>query len=150
LKAFLRFENGRPTWYYDRDDPDENAIVSRLRRNVILTDSQGGVMETFGPLDSVDVKIFDVALQNVRQTGTNVETMTYDRSGAPFLLLCGQLRDERGPRQYYAFLRRPMVGNRIWFLLTFLAAGLSFALSALMVRHCYGRRNELPAREIVS
>jgi len=31
VKGYLRIENGRPIWYYDRDDPDESFIIERLR-----------------------------------------------------------------------------------------------------------------------
>ncbi len=46
VKGFLRMERNRPVWFYDRQDPDEAAIVSRVRNGVfLLTDATGHPLE---------------------------------------------------------------------------------------------------------
>ena len=44
VKGYLRIENNKPIWYYDRDDPDESAIVERLKRVYIVTNADGNVL----------------------------------------------------------------------------------------------------------
>ncbi len=147
VKGYLRIENGKMVWYADLSDPDEKVTVTRLQRNLMVTDSQGKFMEI--PPSTVDLhraetKTFDAALHAVQQTRANFSTTAKDQSGHPFLLLCAQLRDESGAHQYYAFLSRSIAGNesvmvglfRNRLFLILLAAGLSFCLSSLMVRHC--------------
>jgi len=46
MKGFLQIKNGMPEWSYDRDDPDENFIVARLRQMYLLTDAQGSVLQS--------------------------------------------------------------------------------------------------------
>ncbi|MBY0376175.1 MAG: HAMP domain-containing protein [Bryobacteraceae bacterium] len=46
VKGFLRVENRVPVWFYDKEDPDEAAIVGRLRSGpYLLTDGAGRVLE---------------------------------------------------------------------------------------------------------
>lgn len=46
VKGFLRMEQNKPVWFYDRQDPDEAAIVSRLRNGAfLLTDDTGEILE---------------------------------------------------------------------------------------------------------
>jgi heavy metal sensor kinase len=46
MKGFLQIKKGTPEWFYDREDPDENYIVSRLMRVYLLTDAQGSVLQS--------------------------------------------------------------------------------------------------------
>jgi heavy metal sensor kinase len=46
MKGFLEIKNGMHEWKYDRDDPDENAIVSQLMTVYLLSDAQGQVMQS--------------------------------------------------------------------------------------------------------
>jgi heavy metal sensor kinase len=46
MKGFLQIKNGMPEWLYDRDDPDENRIVSQLQSVYLLTDEQGSVLQS--------------------------------------------------------------------------------------------------------
>ena len=46
MKGFLQIKNGMPDWDYDRDDPDENRIVSQLQSVYLLTDEQGSVLQS--------------------------------------------------------------------------------------------------------
>ena len=38
MKGYLRIENSRPIWLYDREDPDQTSLVSRLQRVYLLAD----------------------------------------------------------------------------------------------------------------
>jgi len=44
LRGYLRIENDRTYWYYDRDDPDESFFIERLRRVYFIADAQGHVL----------------------------------------------------------------------------------------------------------
>jgi len=46
MKGFLQIKNGEPEWIYDREDPDETYIVSRLQRVYLLTDAEGEVLQS--------------------------------------------------------------------------------------------------------
>src|SRR5690242_15585633 len=41
LKGYIRFENGSPSWFADRTDPEEEATVGRLKNVFVVTDDQG-------------------------------------------------------------------------------------------------------------
>jgi hypothetical protein len=150
LKGFLRIERGKAMWYADLNDPNESATVSRLQRGVIVTDSVGNVLERSPAAANLTRnEIFDT----VRQAAARhpISMTVRDGSGKPFLVLCGQLLDESGTQQYYAFIGRPLIGGRLiknWLLLILPAAALSFALSWSMIR--YARKIELPPAVIVS
>ncbi len=42
VKGFLRFEQKQPVWFFDRQDPDEAAIVSRIRSGAFQLSDEGG------------------------------------------------------------------------------------------------------------
>jgi hypothetical protein len=46
MKGFVRITEGSPKWFYDRDDPDETYVVSRLQRVYLLTTAQGSVLQS--------------------------------------------------------------------------------------------------------
>ena len=149
LKGFLRIEQGKVMWYADFDDRGESAMVARLRRMVIVTDSRGKVIAR-PPAGTrpTDAELVDIARQ---ASQVPVSRMARDGNGNPFLLVCGPLRDERGSQLYYGFIGRTLPMSRwfgYWLLLILPAAGLSFALSWLMVRQA--QKIELPDAGIVS
>ena len=45
LKGYLHFENGKPYWFADMGDAEENAIVARLRELFLLVDDRGHIDE---------------------------------------------------------------------------------------------------------
>ena len=45
VKGYIKVEDGQPIWFYDTEDPEEEFIVERLRRIILVTDSQGKVLE---------------------------------------------------------------------------------------------------------
>ena len=48
VKGYLRFGPVGPDWFYDKDDPDENFSVERLRRVFLLTDAEGHKLQYNG------------------------------------------------------------------------------------------------------
>jgi hypothetical protein len=53
--GFLRFENQRPSWVYDRNDPDEAYTVERLRHIYLLADEHGSVLESSSIYASIGI-----------------------------------------------------------------------------------------------
>ena len=45
MKGYLRIENARGEWVFDRFDPEESFIVRRIQRVYILMDQNGTVLE---------------------------------------------------------------------------------------------------------
>src|SRR4029077_12524798 len=46
MKGFLRIINGKPQWFYDKEDPDEPYIVSRIQRVYLIPNAYGTVLES--------------------------------------------------------------------------------------------------------
>src|SRR6185503_4135766 len=46
MKGFLEIKDGNANWGYDRDDDDENFIVSRIMRVFLISDAQGNVVQS--------------------------------------------------------------------------------------------------------
>jgi len=143
LKGYLKIERGRPFWYADYDDLDERATVARLRKSFRMVDGSGTVLElspAAADLESSQPMVFASVIQEVERSGATFSTAVKDSNGKPFLLLCGQLRDETGSQKYYASIGRPLSFNHRfftnWALLVLLAVSLSAPLSAVMVRVC--------------
>jgi len=55
LKGYLKVEHGKPDFFYDHDDPDEAATVSRLRRVYLFLDERGKVVQETPSFDSLTI-----------------------------------------------------------------------------------------------
>ena len=109
INGYLRFERRKPVWYYDRRDPAESAIVDRLQRHYLLTDSEGGVLEAsnsyrFLGIDSPET------VRAALQLGRASWSVRRNPSGAPFLVLAGAVHDDRR-RPYYLAIALPLDQN---------------------------------------
>jgi heavy metal sensor kinase len=45
LRGYLRISEGKVSWVYDQDDPEESSIVDHLRRVLMIADENGNVRE---------------------------------------------------------------------------------------------------------
>ncbi len=46
MRGFLQVKNGKPIWFWDKEDPDEDLAVRRLQQVYLLTNEQGSVLES--------------------------------------------------------------------------------------------------------
>jgi heavy metal sensor kinase len=105
-KGYMRIENYRPSWTYDRVDPEEALIVDKIKGGVYLVmDAQGKVLEISAsykalPLDSQD----EVA--RVIKLNQPVWVEKKDEDGVRYILRQGVIIDSH-KLPYYMVIGKP-------------------------------------------
>lgn len=117
VKGYLRIERvpvrghappqWRPDWEFDKNDPDEDFIVERLRRVYLLTDSKGNVMQVSSIYQSIGVESPEEIEAAVR-TPKPIWKMRRNSRGTPFLIRAGVVYDEGHHAPFYVAIGRPM------------------------------------------
>ena len=103
LKGYMHFENGKPYWFADPSDPEENAIVAHLTDVLLLVDDQGHI-DPHSHLDRAlsvlaDPKVIRSDLEALHghepiyKTFTGTDHVIYD-------LICSTLVDDQQHRWY--------------------------------------------------
>lgn len=110
VKGYLRFENQRPVWFYDRYDPDEAFIVERLQQVYLLTDSDGNVLEVSPAYQNIGVDSLDQIRAGL-QSKEAVVFIRKDNKGTPYMIRAGAIPDDRR-RLYYLAIGRSLGYNR--------------------------------------
>jgi len=118
VKGYLRIENDKPIWYYDRDDPDESFIVERLRRVYVVADAQGKVLadaqgnqqiseayESIGRDSSAHI----AAVLRAQQPQWDVSK---NAKGVPYLIRSGAVYDENNRKPYFVAVGRSLADNQ--------------------------------------
>jgi len=107
VRGFLRVEGGVHTWAYDRDDPEEAAIVGNLRGGVYLLASASGeileVSENYREL--INLTPAQIR-QRVQRNANGFETRR-DQYKDDYLLRHGIVLGDRTP--FYVVIGRPLV-----------------------------------------
>jgi heavy metal sensor kinase len=111
VKGYLRIENGRVNWYYDRDDPDEAGIVARLQRLYLITDSKGTFSEGSPSYQELGVDTPDEVRAAVK-AGQTVWKEKRDPDGGPYLIRGGLVFDESHRERFYVALGLSLDNNR--------------------------------------
>lgn len=110
VKGYLRIENGRPIWYYDRIDPDETFIVSRLQRIYLLADGNGQPIQSSETYRSLGIEEPARIRDLIRLKTPSWRTRT-SPSGTPFLIRSGVLFDEKHTHPYFVAIGRSLSEN---------------------------------------
>ncbi|MBY0506570.1 MAG: HAMP domain-containing protein [Bryobacteraceae bacterium] len=106
VKGFLRMERNRPVWFYDRQDPDEAAIVARIRNGAfLLTDSQGQVLESSSLYRRMGLEP-QVEIVSVMQANRPRIRVRQDPDGDEYVIREGIFVD--GPNRYFVSLGRSL------------------------------------------
>jgi heavy metal sensor kinase len=114
----------KPTWEFDKNDPDEDFIVERLRRVYLLTDARGNVMESSTIYQSIG---FDSPqqIEAAIQSGQPVWKLRRSSHGESYLIRAGVVYDDKHINAYYMAIGRPMdEGDKILHRYTWMYAGL--------------------------
>jgi len=117
VKGYLRIENGKAIWYYDRDDPDESFIVERLRHVYIVADADGNVLtDTQGNLQISEAyqsigRDSPAQIAAVFRSPSHWETRK-NAKGVPYLIRSGTVWDENNRKQYFVAVGRSLSDNR--------------------------------------
>lgn len=86
VKGFLRFERRGPVWFYDKEDPDEAAIVGRLRSGpYLLTDAKGKVLEVSDTYRSMGIESPEEIQRLVQSNRRQIRTRR-DAAGRSYLV----------------------------------------------------------------
>ena len=115
MKGYLKVENERGTWAFDRFDPEESFIVRRIQRVYILMDENGTIVERSD--NYADGTLAPPAVQQVRAVlryAGPVVTVELGGDGIPYMMRAGVIPEERraGSRapkhDYYVSIGRPL------------------------------------------
>jgi heavy metal sensor kinase len=121
LKGYLHIERTdgiyKPHWYYDHEDFEENAIVSRLQSLYIIIDEQGHFMEgspTYEEQFGID------PLSRIRSVLKSPEAFfreTVGKDGRPYMIRAGfvyneMARDENHQHKYFVAIARSIYNSR--------------------------------------
>jgi heavy metal sensor kinase len=111
-------------WEYDKNDPDEDFAVERLRRVYLLTDAKGVVMQFSTIYESIGIeqpKEIEAAIAS----GQAVWKRRVSPHGTPYLTRAGVVFDENHHSAFYLAVGRPMdEGEKILKRYTWMYAGL--------------------------
>jgi heavy metal sensor kinase len=111
-------------WEYDKNDPDEDFAVERLRRVYVLADAKGCVMQFSTIYDSIGIeqpKEIEAAIRN----GQPVWKRRPSPHGIPYLIRAGVVFDDSHRSPFYVAVGRPMdEGEKILQRYTWMYAGL--------------------------
>jgi heavy metal sensor kinase len=105
-KGYLRFEHERPLWFYDRFDPEESLIVSRINRVECITDSAGNILERSDLYHSLGVDSLD-HIKKVLRSPQGVVVVRKDDQGTPYMIRQGMVPDEHH-HEYFVAIGRSM------------------------------------------
>jgi len=114
----------KPSWEYDKVDPDEDFAVERLRRVYLLTDAKGCVMEVSTIYQSIGIeppRVIEAAIQR----GQPVWNRRVSPHGIPYLIRGGVVYDDKHHSAFYVAVGRPMdEGEKILKRYTWMYVGL--------------------------
>ena len=97
----------RPTWEYDKNDPDEDFAVERLRRVYLLTDAKGCMMEVSTIYQSIGIEK-PAEIEAAVKHGEPVWKLRYSPHGIPYLIRAGVVFDEHHQSPFYVAVGRAM------------------------------------------
>jgi len=107
--GYLHFDNERPEWVYDRNDPDEAYAVERLRHVYLLTDANGIVLQSSTIYDSIGVDKPETRqmIQRVLNDKTRVPeySIQKDEDGVPYYIRAGWTLDDHKNKYFLAIGR---------------------------------------------
>ena len=117
MKGYLRIERvpmrghvppvWREVWEFDKNDPDEDFIVERLRRVYLLTDAKGSVMQVSSIYQSIGIES-PQEIQAAIKASQPIWRTRRNSHGTPYLIRGGVVYDEGHYSPFYVAIGRPM------------------------------------------
>jgi len=119
LKGYLKIEHQQDIWYFDRFDPEESLIVSRIQHVFILMDANGNIVDR-SPVYSDDVLPTPsiAEIREVLRSTSPVITVVRGTDGVEYMIRAGVIPEERRAgspepkHDYYVAIGRPMVESK--------------------------------------
>ncbi|HTQ57427.1 MAG TPA: ATP-binding protein [Bryobacteraceae bacterium] len=94
-------------WEYDKNDPDEDFAVERLRRVYVLADAKGCVMEYSTIYQSIGIEK-PSEIESAIKSGQPVWKLRHSPHGIPYLTRAGVVYDDKHHSPFYVAVGRPM------------------------------------------
>lgn len=91
-------------WYYDSDDPDEDAIVTRIRAASLIADERGQVLSASPLAQDLGLISAPEISSRMQEARTGAAAVWYSRRnarGVPYLVRSGILYDEHRRSPYF-------------------------------------------------
>ncbi len=111
-------------WEYDKNDPDEDFAVERLRRVYVLADATGCVMEVSTIYQSIGIERSG-EIETAIRSGLPVWKIRHSPHGIPYLIRGGVVFEEKHHNPFYVAVGRPMdESDKILKRYTWMYAGL--------------------------
>jgi heavy metal sensor kinase len=117
VKGYLRIERmpmrwhappqWRVEWEFDKNDPDEDFIVERLRRVYLLTDAKGNVMQVSNIYQSTGIESPD-EIEAAINSAQPIWKLRRNSHGVPYLIRAGVVYDEGHHAPFYVAIGRAM------------------------------------------
>ncbi len=117
LRGYLRIENDKTIWYYDRDQPDESFFIQRLQHVYEVTGADGRILsdergvlqisETYELLGR-DTPAQIAAVLNSKQPHWEVRKTA---KGVPYLIRSGVVFDEDARKPFFVAIGRSLADN---------------------------------------
>jgi heavy metal sensor kinase len=117
LRGYLRIENDKTIWFYDRDQPDESFFIQRMQRVYVVTDAEGHILsdergglqiseiyESLGRDSAARI----AAVINSKQAHWEVRK---NAKGVPYLIRSGVVYDEDDRKPFYVAIGRSLADN---------------------------------------
>jgi len=93
-------------WYYDSDDPDEDAIVTSIRAASLIADERGQVLSASPLAQDLGLASPSEISSRMHEAGSSGATAVWfsrrSARGVPYLVRSGILYDEHRRSPYYA------------------------------------------------
>lgn len=106
-KGYMRIVNYRPIWQYDRADPEESLIVTKITGGVyLLTDAKGKVLEISETYKGIPMSTQAEINGTIKKTETDW-SYKKDEEGTRYLLHQGVMYDSQ-QRPYYMVIGKPL------------------------------------------
>jgi heavy metal sensor kinase len=106
VKGYLRVEKGKANWYYDVEDPEETAIVQRLRSVFLLADKSGKVIEMSKDYPSLGAESTK-EIERILKLGKAEERVRRDADGYLYLVRSG-LHVDDGRKEFLLSIGRSL------------------------------------------
>ncbi len=118
LKGYIHFDKyGDPYWFADPSDPEENAIVARLRDVFLLVDDQGHINQSSSLDHSLvglaDPRVIQQDLEEIKRAKEPIIKTVVSTDKVPYEIICSTLLDFDHERRWYVAEGRPLVDDEL-------------------------------------
>ncbi len=116
LRGYMHFEDGKPYWFADRSDPEEESVIARLSGTFLLVDSQGHI-DPHSHLDHslaalADPKAIEQEMDELRRSPEPIFKTVVSTDHVPYEVIASTLIDDQQQR-WYAIQGRSLLGDQV-------------------------------------